>query len=98
MSPLDVRLSIYEDLTDDYVQEEDFEDANLSDFMETSTCTTPEVSDRPNTRNSSRISSHAPLLSSVTASTQTEVLDLDEVISPQVSTRVPSKYWGKQGI
>ena len=87
-----------EDLTDDDVQEEDFEDANLSDFMETSTCTTPEVSDRPNTRNSSRISSHAPLLSSVTASTQTEVLDLDEVIFPQVSTRVPSKYWGKQGI
>ena len=85
-----------DEMTDDDAQT-DFEDADLSDFMEMSTCTTPDVSERPKTRNSSRISAQAPLLSTVSASTQTEVFDLNEVVFPQ-SQQVSSKYRGKDGI
>ena len=69
------------EMTDDDAQA-DFEDTDLSDFIEMSTCPTPDVSERPNTRNSSRISAQAPLWSTVSASTQTEVLDLNEAVLP----------------
>jgi hypothetical protein len=80
-------------------QDDDFEEADLTEFMDTSdTCATPEVSDRPNTRCSSRLSSHGPILSTISVATQTEVLDLDNAIFPQVSTRKPSKKVGKDGV
>ena len=48
-----------DEMTDDDAQT-DLEDADLSDFMERSTCATPDRSERPNTRHSSRISAQAP--------------------------------------
>ena len=68
---------IQHDLSDDELQDEDFEETDLAEFMEASmTCSTPEVSDRPVTRNSSRLSSSTPLLSTVTIATQTEDTEL----------------------
>ena len=67
----------HDDLSDDELQDEDFEETDLAEFMEASmTCSTPEVSDCPVTRNSSKLSSSTPLLSTVTIATQTEATEL----------------------
>lgn len=65
--------------------------------MDTSTaCDTPEVLDRPNTRNSSRISSHLPLMSHISTSTQIKILMMFYFRkSPLVN---PPKKVGKDGV
>lgn len=80
-------------------QDHEFDEVDLSEFMEASmTCSTPEVLDRPNTRNSSRLSSSRPLLPSHNAATQTEAVELDKVNFPAISIRKAARRAGKEAV
>ena len=86
-----------EDVLDDISDnDQDLGEADLCDFMDTSTIrSTPELLDRPCTRSTSALSAHEPIRSFLTTSTQTDSLSLDEAIFPKISTRKAAVVKGK---
>ena len=79
--------------------EDEFADVDLCDYLgEASISSTPEIADRSVTRSSSAQSLKSPVYSLRSVATQTEAISLEEANFPKISTRIPSKVKGKEGV